>query len=96
MVPDDVAAVGRYIYGAAENLRSALGSVGREVGALTSGSWTGSAAKTFGKGWGECQDGGSQIIDALTSMAEKLGVTATNYRDRDTQTSTAISSLDLP
>jgi hypothetical protein len=24
VVPDDVAAVGRYIYGAAENLRSAL------------------------------------------------------------------------
>lgn len=91
-----MAAIGRYIYSAAESLRSALGSAGREVETLTSGSWTGSAAITFGQGWGECQDGGTQIIDALTSMAEKLGVTATNFHDRDTQTSTAISSLDLP
>jgi WXG100 family type VII secretion target len=96
VVPENVAAIGRYIYGAAENLRSALASVGREVEALTSGSWTSSAATTFGHGWHECQDGGNQIIDALTGMAEKLGITASNYRSADTRTATAISSLDLP
>ncbi len=95
VVPADVAAVGRYIYGAAENLRSALAAAGSEVEALASGSWTGSAAITFGQGWHECQDGGNQIIDALTGMAEKLGITATNYRDRDNQSATRISSLNL-
>ena len=96
VVPDDVAAIGRYVYGAAESLRSALSSVDREVDALVSGTWTGSAATTFGQGWHECQDGGGKIIDALTSMAEKLGITATNFRAQDARTSNAISSLDLP
>ncbi|WP_254205389.1 WXG100 family type VII secretion target [Nocardia alni] len=95
VVPEDVAAIGRYIYSAAENLRSALAATGREVEALTSGSWTGSAATTFGQGWHECADGGNQIIDALTDMAQKLGITATNYRDRDNRTATHISSLNL-
>ncbi|WP_235746523.1 WXG100 family type VII secretion target [Nocardia coffeae] len=96
MFGEDVAAIGRYVYGAAENLRSALSAVNREVDALASGTWTGTAATTFGQGWDECQDGGGKIIDALTAMAEKLGVTATNFHAQDTRTSTAISSLDLP
>jgi WXG100 family type VII secretion target len=96
VVPEDVAAIGRYVYGAAENLRSALNTANREVDALTSGSWAGTAATTFGQGWHECQEGGNQIIDALTTMAEKLGITATNFHAQDTRTSNAISSLDLP
>lgn len=77
VVPDDVAAIGCYVYGVAENRRSALGSANREVDALVSGTWTDTAATTFGQGWDECQAGGGKIIDALTAMAEKLGVTAT-------------------
>jgi hypothetical protein len=33
---------------------------------------------------------------ALTALAGKLGVTAANYRNTDTNNRAAISSLDLP
>jgi len=96
VVPDDVAALGRYIYGAAAGLRSALKSAGTEAEALTKESWSGGAATAFEHGWEECRDGGGQVIDALTSMAAKLGVTAANFQEHDARTAGNISSLDLP
>lgn len=66
VVPEDVQALGEYAYDLAAALRSALSNAGREVQALTEGGWTGSAADSFGKGWGECHDGGQRIMDALT------------------------------
>jgi len=70
-------------------------SAGREVDALTNGGWTGSAA-SFGNGWNECRDDGTKIIDALTTMASSLGVTADSYRAQDNQFASEVSSLDLP
>jgi WXG100 family type VII secretion target len=69
-----------------------------EVGELTTNSWRGDAATEFANGWTEVRDGGTQIIAALTTMAEKLGVTADTYQSRDLNTAAALnnSSLDLP
>jgi WXG100 family type VII secretion target len=96
VVPDDVAALGKYAYDLAEVMRSALSDAGREVAALTKGGWTGSAAASFGDGWDECRDGGMKIIDALTTMASSLGVTADSYHSQDNQFAAEVSSLDLP
>ncbi len=96
VVPEEVSALGCYIYDAAQSLQSALQSAGREVEALTSGTWSGPASVTFSRGWQECSSGGAEIIDALTEMAEKLGVTADNYIHSDTRRASDISSLDLP
>ncbi len=96
VVPADVAALGKYAYDLAEILRSSLTDAGREVGALTTDGWTGSAARSFGDGWNECRDGGATIIDALTTMASSLGVTADSYRAQDNQFASEVSSLDLP
>ncbi|MEV6555823.1 WXG100 family type VII secretion target [Nocardia sp. NPDC051756] len=47
VVPDEVRAVGRYVYSLAQSLRSALDSAGREVDELTFSGWSGSAATAF-------------------------------------------------
>jgi len=76
-------------------LRSALDATSRDVTGLTSDGWTGPAAREFSSGWSECSDGGNKIFDALTELAGSLGITASNYLDRDTRTADQISSLNL-
>ncbi|KAA8884299.1 WXG100 family type VII secretion target [Nocardia colli] len=98
VVPDDVRQVGTYVYALADTLKGALGNVARDVEALTTGSWTGVASTGFSTGWNEINTGGEQIIDALTGLAEKLGVTADTYQHRDQSNADALSasSLNLP
>ncbi|MGW5920541.1 ESX-1 secretion-associated protein [Nocardia fluminea] len=98
VVPDKVREVGNYVYGLADTLRQALDSAAREVDACAGSSWTGDYANTFASGWSETRTGGTAIMTALTEMAEKLGVTADTYTQRDETNSAALSSfsLDLP
>ena len=98
MAPEKVREVGKYVYELAEALRTALDSAAKDVASLTDSSWTGDAATDFAEGWTVVRDGGSQIMTALTSMAEKLGVTADTYKVRDESNAAVlnISSLDLP
>ncbi|WP_225731089.1 MULTISPECIES: WXG100 family type VII secretion target [unclassified Nocardia] len=96
VVPDDVQAIGQYVYNIADTMKQALDSAAREVDNLLAQGWTGDAAAEFSTGWTETHDGGTQLLQALTSLAEKLGVTAATYRNTDTAISTGISSLDLP
>jgi WXG100 family type VII secretion target len=95
-VPDDVQAVGQYAYDIADTMKQALDSAAREVDQLLSSGWTGDGAAEFSTGWTETRDGGTQLLQELTALAEKLGVTAANYRSVDTGTASGISSLDLP
>ncbi|MEV6428793.1 WXG100 family type VII secretion target [Nocardia sp. NPDC051463] len=95
VVPDEVRAVGRYVYSLTQTLRSALDSAGTEVDELTSSGWSGTAAAAFAEGWRESRDGGGKIVEALTVMAEKLGVTAENYQAQDTAAASRTSSLNL-
>jgi WXG100 family type VII secretion target len=95
VVPEEVTKLGRYIYTQAQTLRSALDAADKDVAGLTSGGWTGPAAGAFAKGWSECRVGGNQIFDTLTELAEKLGITASNYADRDTGSAGSISSLNI-
>jgi hypothetical protein len=78
-VPEDVQAVGWYVFGLAQELQTVLESGSRDVEALTSGGWSSDAATAFSAGWNECRDGGLQVMRALAGMAEKLGITASNY-----------------
>ncbi|BDT84912.1 WXG100 family type VII secretion target [Nocardia cyriacigeorgica] len=95
VVPEQVRAVGQYVYGVADALRSALESAARDVDSLTDGGWRGGAATQFTEGWTELRDGGVQIIAALTGMAEKLGVTADNYQASDEGTAAAVTQSSL-
>ncbi|WP_063004681.1 ESX-1 secretion-associated protein [Nocardia salmonicida] len=98
VVPEKVREVGNYVYGLADTLRQALDSAAREVDACAGSSWTGDYADTFASGWSETRTGGAAIMTALTEMAEKLGVTADTYTQRDETNSAALGSfsLDLP
>ncbi|MGF6887173.1 WXG100 family type VII secretion target [Nocardia sp. GAS34] len=95
-MPDDVAALGKYAHDLADTLRSALADADRQVRAVGEQSWIGTASTSFVNGWGECQDGGRKIIDALSTMASSLGVTAQTYASQDNQFAAEVSSLDLP
>ncbi|UFS99126.1 WXG100 family type VII secretion target [Nocardia huaxiensis] len=98
VVPEEVRQVGNFVYGIADELKSALDSAAGDVTKLLEGGWTGGAATEFADGWNDIRDGGSQIIAALTGMAEKLGVTADSYQQLDEARAAALggSSLDLP
>ncbi|WP_156371303.1 WXG100 family type VII secretion target [Nocardia arizonensis] len=98
VVPDGVRDVGRYVFGVAEALRTALDSASTEVSALTGGSWTGTAADEFETGWSEAYSGGVKIVEALAGLAEKLGITAQTYQRRDESNASTMgyASLDLP
>lgn len=94
IVPDDVADLGKFAYGLAQDVQSALQSVRRDVDILTSSAWLGEAGKAFGGGWKECYEGGKEVLDALTAMAAKLGTTADNFRDQDAQTAQDVSTAN--
>lgn len=98
VVPEKVSEVGKYLYELAEELRGALDSAAKDVSSLTDGSWTGDYATEFANGWTDVREGGSQIMAALTELAEKLGVTADTYQARDESNAASMqsSSLDLP
>ncbi|MEV4236937.1 WXG100 family type VII secretion target [Nocardia sp. NPDC049737] len=96
VVPDDMQPIGQYVYNIADTMKQALDSAAREVETLLTSDWTGDAADEFSTGWTETRDGGTQLMQALTSLAEKLGITAANYKNTDTGNASGISSLDLP
>lgn len=96
VVPDEVQAVGKYVYDIATTLKQALDSAAREVDQLLTSGWTGDYADEFSTGWHETRDGGTGLLQDLTALAEKLGVTADTYRSADVGTAARVSSLNLP
>ncbi len=98
MVPEKVRAVGNQVYALADELKSALNSAANDVDSVLDDGWTGSAAIEFFAGWTDVSDGGKVIMQALTEMAEKLGVTADTYTAQDQGAAANLnnSSLDLP
>lgn len=95
VVPDEVRDVGKYVYSLADTLRRALQSAGTDVDSLTDASWAGDAAAEFAAGWSDVHDGSTHIIDALTEMAEKLGVNAETFQNTDVGNGDGFSSLRL-
>lgn len=92
---DKVRDVGKYVYSLADTLRQALDSATREVDACAGATWTGDYADAFASGWAETRTGGLEIIAALTDMAEKLGVTADTYSQRDETNAAALGTFSL-
>ena len=97
IVPDDVADAGKYVQQTAETLVNGVRSADADVQGLMS-SWKGRAADVYVTGWDETRDGALSVLDALNTMAELLGVVATEYRATDTTNANTFrqSSLDLP
>lgn len=94
VAPNEVSDVGRYAYRIAQELLSGLNAVDGELDSLAT-TWTGNAGSAYAAGWKELHGGARQVLEALTDMAELLGVTAANYEVQDQHTEAAVSSLRL-
>lgn len=93
-IPEDVREVGRFAYRIATELRSGANSLDSEVAALMT-SWTGGAADSYRAGWDEMNAGAVRVWDELFELAEKLGITADTYQQRDQSAAGTFGSLDL-
>lgn len=99
VVPAEVGDTGTFVQQTAQNLLDGVRSADSEVRSLLSG-WTGAAANAYGEGWEETRRGAVDVLKALDTMAELLGVAAASYTELDDANAAAIgsrqSSLDLP
>ncbi|MEV0436372.1 WXG100 family type VII secretion target [Nocardia sp. NPDC050413] len=95
MVPAEVTDAGVYIQQVAESLINGLGTLDREVSTALD-NWSGAAADAFGDGWTETKKGAADVLNALATMGELLGVVSKAVVNQDVSNSSALSSLDLP
>ncbi|UGT59408.1 WXG100 family type VII secretion target [Nocardia asteroides] len=94
VVPEEVAAVGRFAYRIATELRDGANSLDREVSMLMN-SWRGAAAQSYEAGWGDMHAGAVRVWEELLQLAEKLGVTAENYRAQEDESGACMNLLNL-
>ncbi|MFW0793286.1 WXG100 family type VII secretion target [Gordonia sp. CPCC 205515] len=95
VIPDDVKQVGAAIRAAQQTLHRALNTTAGDVHNLTSVDWTGDAAKAFGEGWNDCHRGGTEILDALERLAEKLHVSGDNYSTSESVNTSTFTGLNM-
>ncbi|WP_433577754.1 WXG100 family type VII secretion target [Nocardia brasiliensis] len=94
-VPAEVTDAGRFVQLTAESLVSGLQSVGADIEVLLE-SWTGTSADAYSAGWTETKHGADTVLEALSAMAEMLGVTSQALQDHDQARAEQTSSLELP
>ncbi|MFE6922857.1 WXG100 family type VII secretion target [Nocardia sp. NPDC057663] len=95
IVPGEVTDAGVYIQQVAESLINGLGTLDREVSTVLD-NWSGAAAEAFGDGWTETKKGAADVLNALATMGELLGIASKAVVSQDISNSDALSSLDLP
>jgi WXG100 family type VII secretion target len=97
IVPDHVSDAGQYVQRTAQTLVNGVRSADADVQGLMS-SWKGNAATAYSTGWEETRDGALQVLEALNTMAELLGVVGVEYTATDTTNAARLQqfSLDLP
>ncbi|MFE3546005.1 WXG100 family type VII secretion target [Nocardia sp. NPDC059177] len=99
LVPDEVADAGTFVQQVAESLINGLTSLDTDIADLLN-NWRGTSADSFSAGWTETKYGADTVLDALSDMAELLGVTSKTLDNQDHiwagNTNTLSGSLDLP
>jgi WXG100 family type VII secretion target len=99
MVPDTVRSAGAYVQQTAAALVQGIHTADADIRDLTA-TWKSAAADAYVAGWEETRKGALEVLEALNTMADLLGVSAASIADTDTTraaaTTTATSSLDLP
>ncbi|WP_167837800.1 WXG100 family type VII secretion target [Nocardia altamirensis] len=95
VVPAEVSDAGRFVLLTAESLTNGLQSLSADVTALLE-SWKGTSADAYGAGWAETKHGANTVLEALSAMAELLGVTSQTLGDHDVSRAQQTSSLELP
>lgn len=68
---------------AAHRLRADRDRIGREVGELLDGGWSGRAATAYAEGWAEWLDGSGDVLAGLDAMADLLEAVHRDLAERD-------------
>ncbi|MFI6867605.1 WXG100 family type VII secretion target [Nocardia sp. NPDC050406] len=95
VVPAEVTDAGKYVQLTAEELINGVRSLDTDVADLLT-RWTGSSADHYRLGWEEARAGAVQVLAALQTMAELLGVAGTDYANMDAGNADDFCSLNLP
>ncbi|MFD4354308.1 WXG100 family type VII secretion target [Nocardia sp. NPDC058519] len=97
ITPDDVQDAGRYIQQTAQSLLTGVRATDADVDGLLVG-WQGPAAEAFRAGWTEACTGVAGVLNALSDMANALGVTTVQLTQQDWDWASGLPdgfSLDL-
>lgn len=95
VVPAEVTDAGRFVQLTAESLVNGLRSLDTDIEVLLE-PWKGTSADAYGAGWTETKRGADTVLEALTVMAEMLGVTTQALHNHDQTRAEQTSSLELP
>jgi WXG100 family type VII secretion target len=67
-----------------DEVRAEMSVLQREMDALMTEGWQGSAANGFAQGWEQWLRGAHDVLDAVHEMGTSLGVAGRSYATRDT------------
>ncbi|MEU4838716.1 WXG100 family type VII secretion target [Nocardia testacea] len=94
VVPDHVLDAGKFVQLTADNLVKALQDLDTDIDAVLE-VWKGNSATAYRAGWDETKQGAIQVLEALATIAELLGVTTQTFVEQDDSNSQSYPSLNL-
>lgn len=94
VVPDHVLDAGQFVKLTADQLVNALHSLDTDIDAVL-GIWKGHSATAYRAGWDETKQGAVEVLEALSTIAELLGVTTASFVEQDDANSQSFPSLNL-
>ncbi|MEU1983466.1 WXG100 family type VII secretion target [Nocardia sp. NPDC019395] len=94
VVPEHVLDAGRFVQLTADQLVNALHSLDTDIDAVL-GVWRGNSANAYRAGWDETKQGAVEVLEALSTIAELLGVTTATFVEQDDSNSQSYPSLNL-
>ncbi|WP_459548331.1 WXG100 family type VII secretion target [Nocardia sp. X0981] len=94
VVPDHVLDAGKFVQLTADQLVNALRDLDNDIDAVLE-VWKGNSATAYRAGWDETKQGAIQVLEALATIAELLGVTTRTFVEQDDNNSQSYPSLNL-
>ncbi|GGL27910.1 WXG100 family type VII secretion target [Nocardia jinanensis] len=94
VVPDHVLDAGRFVQLTADQLVNALRDLDADIDGVLE-VWKGNSATAYRVGWDETKQGAVQVLEALATIAELLGVTTQTFVEQDDSNSQSYPSLNL-
>ena len=79
----------------ADAFHEARQRVGREVGALLDGGWSGLAAGSFADGWADWQAAAGDVLDGLLAMGHLLDAVHADLAARDADSQATLDRVAL-
>ncbi|MFI5716494.1 WXG100 family type VII secretion target [Nocardia sp. NPDC051750] len=94
VVPEEVVDAGQFVQQTANALVNALHSLDTDIDGLLE-VWKGVSATSYQSGWQETKQGAVAVLEALSTIAELLGVNSRTYVEQDEGNSQSYGSLNI-